>query len=394
MSELNKLKVVDFTAGRLSSEDINTNIPFTDNFEKTRTIQQANAVMAAYVNRNYIDMDNKADKDEIPTKTSELTNDGDDGVNPFITSGDIPSKTSDLTNDGEDGEHPFITNQVNDLVNYTDTTTLNGALGDINGDITTINTNIANIKSAIDYKTTDYMGEVVVESIRSKNMFDKNAVAKGYRISSSGTLSEASDYFSSDFIEIKPSTTYTIQKDAHAQYSSYAYYSEGRIFIERNFYGGVGVTITTPANAKYIRLADGLTTLGTVQLEEGSTATTYKPYQNLNNKTTYVNDEVVIGSWYNGKPLYRKVFNFTYPTGSTTLSVNANISNVEDIKKIISTIYKNGKDYEAPWYWSSSDNLRVFFRTGTPNTIEVRTVSATSNNYTITVILEYTKTTD
>jgi hypothetical protein len=68
----------------------------------------------------------------IPTNTSDLTNDGEDGVNPFITAADvtaqvnsdwdatsgvaeifnkpaIPTNTSDLTNDGEDGVNPFIT---------------------------------------------------------------------------------------------------------------------------------------------------------------------------------------------------------------------------------------------------------------------------------------------
>lgn len=50
---------------------------------------------------------------DIPTNTSELVNDGEDGINPFITLQDIPvvtvpTKTSDLINDGE-GIDPFIT---------------------------------------------------------------------------------------------------------------------------------------------------------------------------------------------------------------------------------------------------------------------------------------------
>lgn len=72
------------------------------------------------------------DGGDIPTKTSDLINDGEDGVHPFITASDvtpqvnsdwdatsgvaeilnkpiIPTKTSDLTNDGEDGINPFIT---------------------------------------------------------------------------------------------------------------------------------------------------------------------------------------------------------------------------------------------------------------------------------------------
>ena len=52
----------------------------------------------------------------VPTKTSDLTNDGEDGVNRFITVEDIPEvinieKTSELINDGEDGTTPFITAQ-------------------------------------------------------------------------------------------------------------------------------------------------------------------------------------------------------------------------------------------------------------------------------------------
>ena len=151
MSDLNKLKVVDFTAGRLSSDDINTDIPFADNFDKTRTIQQANAVIGAYVNRNYKDMSNKADIDDIPTKLSELDNDvgyittGDiptktsDLVNDsgFITSADVPTKTSELNNDSG-----FITKNVNDLTNYTTTTVLNNTIGTINTSITNINTTL------------------------------------------------------------------------------------------------------------------------------------------------------------------------------------------------------------------------------------------------------------
>ncbi len=47
---------------------------------------------------------------ELPTKTSDLTNDGADGVNAFITSTNLPTKTSDLTNDGEGViNKPFLT---------------------------------------------------------------------------------------------------------------------------------------------------------------------------------------------------------------------------------------------------------------------------------------------
>ena len=97
----------------------------------------------------YDELENKADTSDVPTKTSDLTNDGADGNNAFITAQDItgkenssnkvtslssestdtqypsaklvydelaekadaddvPTKTSDLTNDG-DGTHAFLT---------------------------------------------------------------------------------------------------------------------------------------------------------------------------------------------------------------------------------------------------------------------------------------------
>jgi hypothetical protein len=78
------------------------------------------------------DYDDLINTPTIPTATSDLTNDGEDGINPFITAADvtaqvnsdwdatsgvaeilnkptIPTATSDLTNDGEDGINPFIT---------------------------------------------------------------------------------------------------------------------------------------------------------------------------------------------------------------------------------------------------------------------------------------------
>lgn len=69
-----------------------------------------------------------AKKTEIPTKTSQLTNDSG-----FITQVDLPSKTSQLQNDSG-----FITKSVNDLENYTKTSDLSsvatsGSYSDLSG---------------------------------------------------------------------------------------------------------------------------------------------------------------------------------------------------------------------------------------------------------------------
>ena len=48
---------------------------------------------------------------QVKAKTSDFTNDGADGVHPYISQGDVtvPTKTSDLLNDGDDGTTYYVT---------------------------------------------------------------------------------------------------------------------------------------------------------------------------------------------------------------------------------------------------------------------------------------------
>ena len=121
---MRSIKVVDFTHGKKDSDNVDTNIPFKKNFAEAKTIQSANVIIASYTDKNITDLaklenktnvlesnlnnlnnktnvlesglnnlnnktnlleadvnnlnneiDLKADKTEIPTKTSDLTND-------------------------------------------------------------------------------------------------------------------------------------------------------------------------------------------------------------------------------------------------------------------------------------------------------------------------------
>ena len=313
MSELNRLKVVDFTAGRLSSDDINTDIPFADNFAKTRTIQQANAVIGAYVNRNYEDMSNKADIDDIPTKTSQLENDSG-----YITTGDIPSKTSDLTNDGDDGEHPFITNQVNDLVNYTTSSDLNDLLGPINNDITDLqddvydlNGDIAMLSTAVDLQLPGRVGDLVVGSVRTKNIIDANAITQGTVSASDGTWASSGIAVVSDYIEVKANQQYTIKLnnvDDNQYLFRVVLYSPNKNYnsaLYTNISPSDLVTILsfTPTIDGYVRICFGKDNWSNLmpidiikakpQLEKG-TATSFREYQNLTPAVNTYNTSVVL----------------------------------------------------------------------------------------------------
>ena len=76
------------------------------------------SALSGYASENYVDGKIDEVEGDIPTKTSDLTNDSD-----FITSSDIPTvptKTSDLTNDSgfiTSADIPTIPTKTSDLNN-------------------------------------------------------------------------------------------------------------------------------------------------------------------------------------------------------------------------------------------------------------------------------------
>lgn len=323
MNELNKLKVVDFTAGRLSSDDINTDIPFRDNFDKTRTIQQANAVIGAYVNRNYKDMQNKADKDEIPTKlselendsgyitsddipsipskTSELTNDGANGVDPFITADDIPTiptNTSDLYNDSG-----YITKSVNDLDNYTNNTDLTTLLSDKAN-----TTDLNNVKSAIDYQSPTQLGTIRVHDIIGKNLLAKSNMCTGiYNISAGAYVNSSDACCTLNMIEINNTKQYTLSTNNTSSSNMYVMYYDS----SKNYLGYINTymsnvelklhSYTNYSNAKYVnfRFDKPINQITQIQLEEGNTHTTYEEFKGYALTSANIQTDTLLGYSYN-----------------------------------------------------------------------------------------------
>lgn len=134
----------------------------------------------------------------VPTKTSELINDGEDGVHPFITAADvtpqvnsdwnatsgvaeilnkpiIPTKTSDLTNDGEDGINPFIT-----LADIPPSTipNLNDVL--LEGNISQLDAKIGSLylydTTAVDYARVDITNDIFAVTLASNNPLFQNGI--------------------------------------------------------------------------------------------------------------------------------------------------------------------------------------------------------------------------
>lgn len=120
-------------------------------------------------------------------------------------------------------------------------------------------------------------GENVVR-ICGKNLFDKSKATLGYRIGGDGTPYADSPYFISDFIPVKANTAYHINTANVGGSSAIATYDKDKVFIRRILGDGYQ-NIVTDANALYVRFATSQTVIDQAQLEQGSTATTYEPYE-------------------------------------------------------------------------------------------------------------------
>ena len=103
--------------------------------------------------------------------------------------------------------------------------------------------------------------------------------------------------------------------------------------------------------------------------------------------------------WFNGKPIYRKVFKFSNITlTSSFILSNTIITNLEDFTRVslyckqlnndnwqfLSKSHPYNGDWETDFYYKSTDGF----------IIEAGTESIEHTNYDIYLVVEYTKTTD
>ena len=131
----------------------------------------------------------------------------------------------------------------------------------------------------------------------SPNLFDKNNLnyIAGY-LTVNGNKIESSSKTDTYYIECNPNTTYTLQREkvkTSGQVFRFASYSEVPTY-NNQFTGMVGgltddltLTITTGANDKYLAFSIGNVLhsdteyIDKVQIEQGSTATQYRPYRQI-----------------------------------------------------------------------------------------------------------------
>lgn len=255
-----------------------------------------------------------------------------------------------------------------------------------------------------------------VNFLHSKNLFDKNTtniINGAVGASAVGSL-DANE--KTIFIKCEPNTTYTISKIASSRFrvaTSTTLPTNGTSVSDRQTGQATDTTLTytTNASAKYLLLNcwsnnDTSTfslVLDSIQIEKGSTATSYEPYitpsinvdgEEIYNKgiSEYSSSEIRVGTWL-GKPLYRKVVNCGTLPNSATKTIAHNISNIEFL--MLKGMYATTGNYNISIpvvsvsamsnnVSSSCDKTNIYIASGSDR-----------SEYTTTyAILEYTKTTD
>lgn len=117
-------------------------------------------------------------------------------------------------------------------------------------------------------------------NVCGKNLFNKDTdIVENYTFGGTGNLINDNNFFyQSYYIPVDANTTYSFlgQKTIGSDSLRVCEYKSDKTFIKRNY---ELYTITTTAETKYIRVSNYKTKLNTTQLEKGSSATSYEPYQ-------------------------------------------------------------------------------------------------------------------
>jgi len=167
---------------------------------------------------------------------------------------------------------------INDQVNYLGKDWVSNA--------STLPTDIPGTSSKWVERLSAYNSYPITVSAIGKNLFDKSQITPDSYLSA-GVVTALNGYFTSPFMPVTPSTFYS------KAVTQTAYYDINKVYISQV---GIG-QFTTPANAYFVRISNANSSLATMQLELGASATTYESYKfNINNLKNIIDDNQITTS--------------------------------------------------------------------------------------------------
>lgn len=116
----------------------------------------------------------------------------------------------------------------------------------------------------------------------------------------------------------------------------------------------------------------------------------------IKEKTTYsTTEEKVIGTWIDGKPIYRKVINLgNLSSHIGTNAVLHGITNIRDFTSVRGIVNNSQEWFEFNSVYRGVDNITYDLGLLANKTNIIYSTRTDRSSYTGIVILEYTKTTD
>lgn len=278
------------------------------------------------------------------------------------------------------------------------------------------------------YNKDKNMGKILVGDISCNNLFNEHGSLSDYEgwtsgattLQSNGTIKATANIANGNgkgqFIKVKPNTKYTmsfrvIEMETTGTYNvrirTVGLETNTTLYTYENTSTGYKTfTFTTnECNTIWVSIcginnASSVNTFKYViydefQLEKGTIATEYAPYKEFGNKQIYSTNEQIVGTWTDGRTLYRKVLigaTTEITTGTITPSYLP-ISN-EDLGEVFiewGRVLYNGIRFSMP-YTASSGYIQMYEE---PQFKRVTVVSNTSifSNCQVVVSILYTKNT-
>ena len=307
-----------------------------------------------------------------------------------------------------DTSTPLNANNLNTLQDNVENaiTLVEGDIPTIDNSVSTSSTNGVENQAITNYVDSSVSGDLIVDSIRTKNLFDKNTISLGDITGNSPTIRlssrqsiwlEAGTYTFSCNLTSPLRWSMNVQNTATPPLSSYVTYIYDSGWLSASTTSNTFTLATAGWFCLMLSKENNATlTIDEVknfnyQLEVGDTSTPFKSYQNLNNEDNlYMDGEVLIGDFL-GKPLYRKVFSISNPSSSNTDYVSVSDLNISKLVHLYG-FYKNSTGtFGIPFHDSDTNYSVLFLSSG--NYIRGR-FGTPANITEVKVILEYTKTTD
>lgn len=261
-----------------------------------------------------------------------------------------------------------------------------------------INSNDINITQTgndITLGLTGKTGDLVVDSIKSKNLF--SGFLSGAYNSTTGVFDTSTSGIATPKINIENGTTYYLSGMQSGIVIRVLFWNNGTFVSSTTMTPtSDGIAITMAGNQFAFQTAN-TNQYSNVQLEKGNTKTDYKPFENLDGQELYSGIETRIGTWIDGKPLYRKTLLFPNGNSGSTAIVNYTlsdygISNVSTIFIVHPSYYSNS--ISGATYPFQYNDGSAFECNTTQTKLNVKLGYQAISNSPFVITLEYTKTTD